>query len=77
MPKAGKNYKKAAASLEDKLYSLDEAVPLLKSIAFAKFNETVEVSMKHVQCSLFLLSSMSGLKYHLHQLPQENLAIFA
>ena len=46
MPKAGKNYKKAAASLEDKLYSLDEAVPLLKSIAFAKFNETVEVSMK-------------------------------
>ena len=46
MPKAGKNYKKAVASREDRLYSLDEAVPLLKKIAFAKFNETVEVSMK-------------------------------
>lgn len=46
MPKAGKNYKKAVASREDKLYSLEEAVPLLKSIAYAKFNETVEISMK-------------------------------
>jgi large subunit ribosomal protein L1 len=46
MPKAGKNYKKAAASREDKPYKLDEAVPLLKNIAFAKFNETVEISMK-------------------------------
>jgi len=46
MPKAGKNYKKAVASREDKLYSLEEAVPLLKSVAFAKFNETVEVAMK-------------------------------
>jgi large subunit ribosomal protein L1 len=46
MPKAGKNYKKAVASREDKLYRLEEAVPLLKNIAFAKFNETVEVSMK-------------------------------
>jgi large subunit ribosomal protein L1 len=46
MPKAGKNYKKAVASREDKMYSLDEAVPLLKSIAFAKFNETVELAMK-------------------------------
>ncbi len=46
MPKAGKNYNKAVASREDRPYSLDEAVPLLKKIAFAKFNETVEVSMK-------------------------------
>jgi large subunit ribosomal protein L1 len=46
MPKAGKNYKKAVASREDKPYRLDEAVPLLKNIAFAKFNETVEISMK-------------------------------
>ncbi len=46
MPKAGKNYTKAAAAREKKLYRLDEAVPLLKKIAFAKFNETVEVSMK-------------------------------
>jgi large subunit ribosomal protein L1 len=46
MPKAGKNYVKAAAARERKLYRLDEAVPLLKKIAYAKFNETVEVTMK-------------------------------
>jgi large subunit ribosomal protein L1 len=46
MPKAGKKYLKAATARENKLYRLDEAVPLLKSIAFAKFNETVEVSMR-------------------------------
>jgi len=46
MPKAGKNYTKAAAALENRPYRLDEAVPLLKKIAYAKFNETVEISMK-------------------------------
>jgi large subunit ribosomal protein L1 len=46
MPKAGKKYVKAAAVREQKLYRLDEAVPLLKKIAYAKFNETVEVCMK-------------------------------
>jgi large subunit ribosomal protein L1 len=46
MPKAGKNYTKAAAAREKKLYRLEEAVPLLKKIAYAKFDETVEVSMK-------------------------------
>jgi len=45
MPKAGKNYRKAAAAPENRLYTLEEAVPLLKSIAFAKFDETVEISM--------------------------------
>ena len=46
MPKVGKNYTKAAEAMEKRLYRLDEAVPLLKKIAFAKFNETVEISMK-------------------------------
>ncbi len=46
MSKAGKNYTKAAAARENKLYRLDEAVPLLKKIAYAKFDETVEISMK-------------------------------
>ncbi len=46
MAKAGKNYLKAAAARESKLYPLNEAVALLKRIAFAKFDETVEVSMK-------------------------------
>jgi large subunit ribosomal protein L1 len=46
MPRAGKNYIKAAAARENKRYKLDEAVPMLKKIAYAKFNETVEISMK-------------------------------
>jgi len=46
MPKAGKNYQKATAARERKIYPLEEAVGLLKKISYAKFNETVEVSMK-------------------------------
>jgi large subunit ribosomal protein L1 len=46
MSKAGKKYTKAAATRENKPYRLDEAVPLLKKIAYAKFDETVEISMK-------------------------------
>ena len=46
MPKAGKKYEKAAAARERKLYPLEEAVALVKKIAYAKFNETVEVSMR-------------------------------
>jgi large subunit ribosomal protein L1 len=46
MPKAGKKYTKAVAARENKIYRLDEAVPLLKKIAYAKFNETVEIAMK-------------------------------
>lgn len=46
MAKAGKNYKKAAAEREHRLYPLNEAVSLLKKIAYAKFDETVEVSMR-------------------------------
>jgi large subunit ribosomal protein L1 len=46
MANTGKNYKKAAAARERKLYPLNEAVSLLKKIAYAKFDETVEVSMR-------------------------------
>jgi len=46
MPKAGKKYANAAAVRERKLYPLEEAVALVKKIAYAKFNETVEVSMR-------------------------------
>ncbi len=46
MAKAGKNYRKAAAAAERRLYPLDEAVALLKKVAYAKFDETVEVSMR-------------------------------
>jgi large subunit ribosomal protein L1 len=46
MPKVGKKYAKAAAALEPREYTLEEAVGLLKKTAFARFNETVEVSMR-------------------------------
>jgi large subunit ribosomal protein L1 len=46
MPKAGKKYRKAVEAVEKRAYPLDEAVALLKQVAFAKFNETVEVSMR-------------------------------
>src|SRR2546422_9086802 len=45
MAKHGKKYRAAAEKVEERPYQLDEAFALLKQIAFAKFNETVELSM--------------------------------
>ncbi len=43
---AGKKYRAAAAQVEaGKLYPLNEAINLIKRIAFAKFDETVELTM--------------------------------
>jgi len=44
--KAGKQYQSAKKQVEAKEYPLAEAIPLLKKIKFAKFDETVEVHMK-------------------------------
>lgn len=47
MPKQGKKYKKAAQQIEQgKKYSLSEAVQLCQKLAFAKFDESVDVSVK-------------------------------
>jgi len=46
MSKAGKNISKARAAVEPRPYKLDEAVPLLQKVKFAKFDETVEVTMR-------------------------------
>ena len=44
MPKHGKKYLEAGKKIEsDKLYAPDEAVSLLRDVAFANFDETVEV----------------------------------
>ena len=45
LAKHGKKYRAAAEKVEQRPYQLDEAFGLLKQIAFAKFNETVELSM--------------------------------
>ncbi len=45
MAKHGKKYRSAHEKVEQRPYQLDEAFGLLKQIAYAKFNETVELSM--------------------------------
>ncbi|HKD04706.1 MAG TPA: 50S ribosomal protein L1 [Bryobacteraceae bacterium] len=44
--KPGKKYQAALKQVEAREYSLDQAVPLLQKIKFAKFDETVEVHMR-------------------------------
>jgi large subunit ribosomal protein L1 len=46
MRKAGKNITKARAEVEQRPYTLQEAVPLLQKVKFAKFDETVEVTLR-------------------------------
>ena len=45
MAKHGKKYRAAAEKVQQRPYQLDEAFNLLKQITYAKFNETVELSM--------------------------------
>jgi large subunit ribosomal protein L1 len=44
--KSGKKYAAAAAQVEARPYALEEAVPLVQKIRFAKFDETVEVHLR-------------------------------
>jgi large subunit ribosomal protein L1 len=44
--KTGKKYTAAFDQVERKPYALEEAVPLVKKIKFAKFDETVELHMR-------------------------------
>ena len=48
MVKRGKNYKKAREIIEKdrKDYALEEAVRLLKKLSFAKFDESVDISLR-------------------------------
>ena len=46
MRKAGKSITKARAAVEARPYKLDEAVPLLKKVKYAKFDEKVEVTLR-------------------------------
>lgn len=44
--KTGKHYQAASKQVEARPYHLEEAIPLLQKIKFAKFDETVEVHMR-------------------------------
>ncbi len=46
MPKPGKKFEAASKQVETRPYSLNEAVPLVQKIKFAKFDETVELHMR-------------------------------
>jgi large subunit ribosomal protein L1 len=46
MARHGKNFTAAAAQVQDRSYVLDEAIPLLQKVKFAKFDETVELSLR-------------------------------
>ena len=46
MKKSGKNINKARAEVKEKSYTLQDAVPLLQKVKFAKFDETVDLTMR-------------------------------
>src|SRR6201995_5057970 len=46
MKKEGKNIAKAHAAVEKRPYPLSDAVPLLQKVKYAKFDETVEVTLR-------------------------------
>jgi large subunit ribosomal protein L1 len=42
----GKKYAAAAAQVEQRVYSIEEAIPLVQRVKYAAFDETVEVAMR-------------------------------
>src|SRR3984893_9902873 len=46
MKKSGKNIEKARKAVEPRPYTLEEAVPLLQKVKYAKFDEAVEVTLR-------------------------------
>ena len=46
MASHGKKFSAAQAQVQDRLYSLEEAIPLLQKVKYTKFDETVEMAMR-------------------------------
>ncbi len=46
MAKHGKKFTAAEAQVEDRPYTLEEAIPLIQKMKYAKFDETVELAMR-------------------------------
>src|ERR1700681_4868994 len=46
MPKHGKKFEAASKQVEQRPYSLHDAVPLVQKVKFTKFDETVELHMR-------------------------------
>lgn len=46
MARHGKKFTAAEAQVEDRSYTVDEAIPLIQKLKYAKFDETVELSLR-------------------------------
>jgi large subunit ribosomal protein L1 len=46
MARHGKKFTAAAAQVEERMYSIEEAIPLLQKVKFAKFDETIELTLR-------------------------------
>src|SRR5687767_7685634 len=46
MAKHGKKFTAAAAQVGDRMYSIEDAIPLMQKVKFAKFDETVEIALR-------------------------------
>ena len=46
MPKVGKKFAAARAAVPERPHTIEEAVPLMQKVKFAKFDETVELAMR-------------------------------
>ena len=46
MARHGKKFTAAEAQVEDRSYTVDEAIPLIQKVKYAKFDETVELAMR-------------------------------
>ena len=46
MARTGRKFDESRAKVESKLYSLEEAIPVVQRIKFAKFDESVEIAMR-------------------------------
>ena len=46
MARTGRKFDESRAKVESQLYSLEEAIPLVQRIKFAKFDESVEIAMR-------------------------------
>jgi len=42
----GKKFSSAQSQVQDRLYSLEEAIPLLQKVKFTRFDETVEIALR-------------------------------
>ena len=60
MGRVGKRFKKAKSLVEVKPYKLEDAMPLIKKMATAKFDETVEVAMRLVDDELSAAMRQTG-----------------